>query len=281
MAEVRILYIATSAGLVQLANPGKSDRWREIGRALDEQDVRAVVASPEDPLLAYAGGSAGVERSANGGAGWDQVLDRAVSALALVEGGRVVAGTQQGEILASMDGQSWSAIGDAGSPIAQFLTLASSRLVTVASDGTVGEFDGAGWRARDVGISGARGVAAYPHASETLFVAGASSLTTPGGTTDLPNQATGALLNLNGTPPALLLGTDELLLRSEDNGATLAPIEGPRDVTALVSPQRAVDQVFAGTSSGELWYSADRGRSWTMVASGFAAVHGLAFARAL
>lgn len=280
MAEVRILYIATAAGLVQLANPGKSDRWREIGRALEGQDVRAVAASPHDPLLAYAASSGGVERTENGGASWERVVQSAVAALAFDETGRIVAGTEQGSVLASADGLVWSELGDAPAPIVQFVALADG-IVVVGSDGAVGELAGDSWRARDVGISGALGVAARHDAAASVVAVSQSSLATPDGSNELPARATGALLDLHGTPPALLVGTHEALLRSEDQGATLAPVDGPREVTALVSAQRAVDQVFAGTATGELWYSGDRGRSWARVASGFAAVRSLAFARAL
>ena len=114
-----------------------------------------------------------------------------------------------------------------------------------------------------------------------MLAVGAAALAAPVGLAELPARATGALLSLRGSPPALLLGTRDTLLRSEDQGATVAPVDGPRDVTTLVSPQRAVDQVFAGTASGELWYSADRGRTWVQLASGLASVRSLAFARAL
>jgi len=281
MAEVRILYIATADGLVQLANPGKSDRWREIGRALDGQNVQAIAASPSDPLLAFAGGTAGIERTENGGASWERVVEHAATALAFDEAGRILAAAEQGALLSSADGRAWHELVQVGTPLVQLVALPGPKLLAVGADGGVGEFDGASWRWRRVGVSDALGVAASNEFSDGLLVVGASSLTTPQGTIDLPSPATGALLKLRGMPPALLVATRQALLRSEDNGATLAPVEGPRNVAALVSPQRAVDQIFAGTSSGELWYSADRGRSWANVASGYPAVHSLAFARAL
>lgn len=280
MAEVRILYIATADGLVQLANPGKSDRWREIGRALPGQDVRAVAASPSDPLMAVACGAAGVDLTANGGASWERVVPQAAAALAFDGTGRVLAATERGELLASADGQAWTPAGGVGTPVVQLVPLRDAVVVTLGADGAVGELDGDAWRARDA-KPGVRSIAAHNQLPNALFLVGASSLLTPHGSTPLDAEPTGAILQLLGTPPALLLGSQEAPLRSGDDGVTLQPVAGPHGVTALVSPQRAVDQVFAGTSSGELWYSADRGRTWAQLSSGFAAVRGLAFARAL
>jgi hypothetical protein len=56
-------------------------------------------------------------------------------------------------------------------------------------------------------------------------------------------------------------------------------VEGPTDVRVLISPPRYQDYAYAGTGAGELWLSADRGRTWDKLHEGLAPVRDLSFAR--
>ncbi|HEX6287640.1 MAG TPA: hypothetical protein VFZ66_00545 [Herpetosiphonaceae bacterium] len=281
MAEARILYIATAEGLVQLANPGKSDRWREIGRALTEQDLRAVVASPNDPLLALAASSAGISRSANGGMSWDLVLAEPIRSLVFDAAATLYASAERGTLLRSADGSDWVAVARLPAPILGWSLLEDGTLIGVSVDGRLYQQIGAEWQARDAQVLEPLAITADPSDPEALLIVGTRSLYTPQGEQPLPAAATGALLMLRGQQPVLLLATHEALLRSDDRGATGAPVEGPTGVTVLVTPPRFIDQVFAGTAQGALWFSADRGRTWAELRAGYPAIHGVAFARAL
>lgn len=206
MAEVKILYLATADGLHQLANPGKSNRWRRVGVALEGQDVGVIRPSPNDPLLVYAAATDGIFRTTNGGASWEAVLPQPVATL-VFDDSDLVATTVAGETLRSGDGESW----EPSAPIA----------------------------------------ASTEHKNFTLA----------------------------GLPPALLIPSSGVLMRSEDGGATTIPVEGPRAVQVLVNPPRFQDYVYAGTEAGELWLSKDRGATWARLEDGFAAIRDLAFAR--
>jgi photosystem II stability/assembly factor-like uncharacterized protein len=281
MAEARILYVATADGLIQLANPGKSDRWREIGRALLGQNVRAVIASPTDPLLVFAASQAGVSRSINGGQSWEVIQAVPVGTLAFDQAGTLYAGTDQGAVLSSTDGTSWQQADAFGAPVVQIAALPDDTLLSVGADGTVCERSMEGWVPREVHVPNVRGLVATFEQPHALYIVNQTSLVTPLGSKRLPAAPTGALLLLSGAYEVLLIGTQGLLLRSEDKGATLAGVDGPENVTVLVSPPRFVDQSFAGTANGGLWFSADRGRSWTQLRSGDPPINGVAFARAL
>ncbi len=281
MAEARILYIATTDGLIQLANPGKSDRWREVGRALQGQDVRAVVASPLDPLLVYAATVQGVSRSTNGGQSWTVVDAQPVRTLAFDQAGVVYAGTERGLVLSSADGTTWQAADAFAGPVVQIVVGSDDTLLSVGADGTVCQRTPEGWVPRAIHVPHVRGLvpsAAEPH---TLYIVNQTSLVTPLGTQRLASRPTGALLTLRGGSEVLLIGTEGTLLRSEDACYSLSEVPGPERAAVLVSPPRFVDQAFAGTQGGELWFSADRGRNWQQLRSGDAAIRGIAFARAL
>ena len=281
MAEARILYVATSDGLIQLANPGKSDRWREVGRALHGQDVQAVVASPNDPLLVCAATASGISRSTNGGLSWTVVESQPVRTLAVDTAGIVYAGTEHGVVLASEDCATWQATDAFAAPVVQIVAGRDDTLLSVGGDGTVCLRTPDGWVPHSIHVPHVRGLVISGANPGTLYIVNQTSVVTPLGTKRLPSQPTGALLSLSGGVEVLLIGTEGPLLRTEDACYTLTVVEGPENVTVLVSPPRFVDQVFAGTQGGELWFSADRGRNWLQLRSGDAPIRGVAFARAL
>jgi photosystem II stability/assembly factor-like uncharacterized protein len=281
MAEARILYIATANGLVQLANPGKSDRWREIGRTLTHQDVAAVVASPNDALLIVAASNAGIARSDNGGMSWDRVTTEPARALVFDAAGTLYAGTERGALLSSADGVSWTEAAHTSAPIVQWALLPDGALLGVAADGRIYERDADQWQPRAGTLVDARNVAADPSDPQRLFVVADRSVHMVEDEHGLPAAATGAIVVLSGQQPVLLVGTQAALLRSDDRGASLVPVPGPQHVTVLVTPPRFIDQAFAGTATGALWFSADRGRSWAELRAGYAPIRGIAFARAL
>lgn len=281
MAEARILYVATAAGLIQLANPGKSDRWREVGRALGGQDLHAVVASPVDPLLVLAASEAGISRSGNGGMSWELVAMEPARSLVFDAAGTIYASLSNGAILAGADGSEWTEAARLPTPILRWSSPPNGTLLGVGGDGRLYERLEDHWQSRGLQEPDLLHVVADPDDPKSLLTVSARSLHTSQGAPPLPAGATGALLMLSGQRPVLLIGTQELLLRSEDRGATLTPVDGPHGVSVLVTPPRFIDQAFAGTEQGVLWFSSDRGRTWAELRSGYAAIRDVAFARAL
>lgn len=281
MAEAQILYLATADGLVQMANPGKSARWREVGRALEGQDVRSVATSPHDPLLVYAISAQGVSRSTSGGQSWELVQAEPSRALIIDQAGEIYIGTERGAVLHSADGETWDVSEISNAAIVQLVVLPDTKLLSVAADGTFCKRTNEGWKPSEMHVPQLRGLTVSPSQQQQLFCVNAVSLATRYGTHGLPAKPTGALVVLSGQPEVLLIGTQEALLRSENQGNTALPVDGPTQVSALVTPPRFIDQAFAGTAAGALWFSADRGRSWTELISGLPSIRGLAFARAL
>lgn len=277
MAQVQILYVATARGLQQFANPGTSDRWRAVGVALNDQDVLAVRASASDPLHAFAGSMAGLSATTNGGASWELVAATPIAALAATSD-TVYAGTAEGKILRESGGE-WVTLYD-GLPAATHLAaLRNERLVAIYEDEALGVLDGEGFTTIGEPVESALAVVSSAAAPDDLFVVTRSGVRGPGGFQAVDATLTGAAVLLAGKTEALLLGSEQAVLRSEDGGASFAAVEGPSDVKVLVSPARYQDYAYAGTASGELWLSSDRGRSWRMLHSGLAPIHDLSFAR--
>jgi hypothetical protein len=296
MAEARILYVATDDGLIQFANPGRSDRWREVGRALEGQPVRVVVAAPSDPLLIVAATADAVHRTMDGGFSWEGIWQGEATALAFADDGTLYGGTKAGVLLRQNGDQLTEVQRDDGAikrlmSIEQRLVYCtSSHVYAVTSDGVqqVMAF------APDVQLVG---VLADPTSQRALVLGeqvGAAAATQP---------LTGAAVGLGGVDPVLLVGTARALLRSMDGSDPLMhkakvsdqalsivlldaahegfdSVPGLQNVSALVTPPRFIDQVFATTKSGELWFSNDRGRTWTALRTDLPRANDLAFVRA-
>jgi ligand-binding sensor domain-containing protein len=301
MAEARIVYLATDDGLIQLANPGRSDRWREVGRALVGRPVHAVAAAPHDPLLAVARTADAVHRSTNGGISWEEIWQGHATALAFDEQGTLYVGTEHGTLLRSMNGAHWDELLRADAPIRKTIVLVEQRII-FCDPHTIYEWTSEhGQRfASFAPETELLGVTASPTLPQHVTVVG-EAVGTPGAARSL----TGALVMLGGSEPVLLAGTQGTLLRSATGSDVVAErseigaaainvviinvaqpspfkdVPGPQHVTALVTPPRYLDQVFATTAGGELWLSTERGRNWTTLRTDLPPINDCAFARAM
>lgn len=277
MAQVQILYVATARGINQFANPGTSDRWRAVGVALNDQDVAAVRASASDPLHVFAGSVAGLSATTNGGASWDLVSATPIASLVATSGG-VYAGTADGRILRESGGD-WAVVYDDLPAVMQLAELRHERVAAIYEDGSLGLLDGDASTSIGEPVAGALSVVSGAAAPDDLFVVTGSGVRGPSGFQAVAPDLTGAVVLLAGKTEVLLLGSQQAILRSEDGGSSFIPVEGPVDVQVLVSPARYQDYAYAGTASGELWLSSDRGRNWRRLQADLAPIHDLSFAR--
>jgi photosystem II stability/assembly factor-like uncharacterized protein len=90
------------------------------------------------------------------------------------------------------------------------------------------------------------------HETDTALVAGAAQSTI-----------------LGGRDPVILVSSDRGIERSEDNGATWMTTSADQPwngAITVISPARYhIDTAFAGTTSGQLATSTDRGRTWRVL----------------
>jgi ligand-binding sensor domain-containing protein len=278
MAEVQVLYIATANGIVQLANPGTSHRWRPVGEALAGQDVLAVQASSVGPLVAYAGTPSGLYATHDGGATWELQREGAVTALAAAEDGTIYVGTDSGKILRGVDGD-WRESHAGDSALIHLSVLPNRRIAAIFKSGEVDLLDGDMWERANFVVPCATEVVGSAVDPDELFFGSEKSLVTRFGAHAIPGAPIHALCLLRGKPEVLLVGTIDSVQRSEDGGDTFTPVEGPTNVRVIVSPPRYEDYAYAGTDGGQLWLTTDRGRSWRTLHDGMAAVRDLSFSR--
>ena len=279
MAQVQILYVATADGLIQLANPGNSDRWRVVDHALAGQDVLAVRASATDALHAFAGASSGLHVTTNGGASWQQDRPEVIPTIAASPDGAIYGGTDGGTILLGGT-EDWTEIHTGPAAVKHLSVLADGRIVAVYRNGAVEILDHDTWKSADILVPGTSEVVSSVEKPQELYIGNETSLVTRFGTRTVVGQPTGALVLLPGKPEVLLIGTHDGIQRSDDAGKTLTTVpDGPRNTRVLVTPPRFQDWAYAGTHGGELWVSRDRGRTWTKFHDGMASVRDLSFAR--
>jgi hypothetical protein len=291
MAEARILYIATDDGLIQLANPGRSDRWREVGRALEGQPVRVVAAAPNDPLTIVAATVEAVHRTMDGGFSWELIWQGEATALAFSDDGALYIGTKDG-VLLRQHGEAWDEELRADGAVTGIVV--GDELFAVSDPHAVWKLSGTEREDLVGGLNSSTyvvGMAAYSSKPSQVTVLCEQ---TDAGPLTAPQFLTGGVVVLGGPEPVLLVGTQGGLLRATQQvmdwiGVVslsptyhegFNPVPGPQNVSALVTPPRFIDQVFATTKSGELWFSNDRGRTWTALRTDLPPAHDLGFARA-
>ena len=280
MAQVQILYVATASGLVQLASPGTSNRWRPVGDALSGQDVLSVRASATEPLHAFAGAAMGLHATFDGGASWVLQRPDVVTALAAAPDGAIYAGTDRGAILLGGLAE-WVEVHSCPAAIVHLSVLAGGRIAAVFKNGMVELLVDGQWAISQMLVPCTSEVVCSFARPDDLFITNETSLVTRTGARTVQGKPTGALVLLPGKPEVLLFGTKDYIQRSDDAGATLHSVEGPSDVRVLVAPPHFQDFAYAGTGGGELWFSRDRGRSWQKLHEGMAPVRDLSFARIL
>ncbi|HWQ13335.1 MAG TPA: hypothetical protein VNL77_11065 [Roseiflexaceae bacterium] len=93
----------------------------------------------------------------------------------------------------------------------------------------------------------------------------------------------GTLVVLAGKEPALLLAAGDDVWRSGDDGANWSRAEADAafagGVTVIAPASYHIDTAFAGTGAGQLYQSADRGRTWQLLKDGLPPVRSIAAAR--
>ena len=213
MAKAALLFVGTDDGLVLFSDPGASGRWLRVGHELHGTRIDAVWPLYDDPQIVLAGGPAGLWRSDDGGASWQQQRPLAVSGF----------------------------VGERATP----QTIVA---VTTQGDWHVSNDGGVSWQAGQ----------AQPLAE--------------------PGRAT-----LAGQHPVLLAAHGANIERSDDDGATwqATTSEPPLEdsITALSPSRFHIDTAYAGTSSGQLASSSDRGRTWQVLKQGLPGVRAIVATR--
>jgi hypothetical protein len=271
--------------------------------ALVERDVVSAWAEPGPPIRVLAAVHAaemGLEGmggelllSENGGRDWQPRLDAPVTAILGVPGEPPIlyAGMAAGGMAGSMDrGESWGILpgfeeggsvrmllADANEPGRFYVLLDMGGGETALLDGKLREgeweLETSGWRRQAI-----EGMTALSQdmALGDLYAATreGAAMSADKGDTWMPlpgapagGQAIVAIPGPGDAPPALVLGTDDGLHVSQDGGGTWAAVALPQagGVTTLARDPERRDRLYAGTSTGYVFESGNRGQAWQVI----------------
>jgi photosystem II stability/assembly factor-like uncharacterized protein len=295
MAKAGLLFVGTDDGLVLFSNPGTVGRWLRVGHELRGQVVTGVRPVADQPLLVLAaleGG--GIWRSQDGGGSWEAVLEVEPLVLASFLGHplRFLLSTYDGSLYASHDGGAiWEPLQNpSGQVLTALFPSADDWLVTGGADGTVwSATEAEAWSTRGTPAHGLiDALAALPGVLFALAGGRLYRQAEPAGpwspVTVTPADTIDCLAVLPGNTATLLLGIQPgVMARSVDGGVTWegsasdAPWGGR--LQGLAPAPYHMDTVFAGSATGQVAVSTDRGRNWQMIRQDLPPVRAIAAAR--
>lgn len=300
MAKAGLLFVGSDDGIVLFSNPGAIGRWLRVGHELRGRAVHAIWPVADNPLVVLAAaGDAGLQRSDDGGQSWRQVFEAAVTSLAgrAADPQTIFLGAADGRVYRSSDaGASWDLVEQAARAAegpARLVVGSEPGRLYLADDGGVwaSADDGTSWSRYGTGARrGVSSLAAAPAHSGALYAVAESALYRCAGESAPWERLAGAqpdpsaaLGILAGKDPALLLAQGGGVARSADDGSSwaLADAEDPWSggVTVIAPAPYHLDTAFAGSGSGQLATSADRGRSWQALKRDLPPIRSIAAAR--
>lgn len=270
MAKAELLVVGSHTGCTILSNPGGIGRWLKAGTAFSGELVQAVWAHPEDPTQLLCSTPSHLWQSHDGGQQWQEVAAPAMTTLiaSRTTPDRVV-GCDGATLFMSHDaGQTWQ------------MLMAAHRVVGGAE---------CYWALHTHGAQASTDGGHTWHTSPepppqhvVVSSTGHVALYTPehGWSHEIAQPATTASLQtaayLTGATPTLLAQYGTALWHYHDawNMVASAPV-----ATLLHPTLYHPDRVWAGTTTGELWLSNDRGLQWECIRNNMGHIVACASAR--
>lgn len=302
MAKAGLLFVGTDDGIVLFSDPGGLGRWLRIGHELRGQAVLAIWPIADTPLEVLAVADSGLYRSKDGGQSWKLGLRTPISVLAghPAEASTLYLGAADGEVYISRSaGQDWRQYQRAdqpAQPVAAIVAPADTPNTALFArrDGSiwVGNSDPAeqaGLRPFAAQLDGdtAALIPDYAQAGALYAISGGALFHYASGGAwqqiDAPQPPFVQLAPLAGQQPVLLARNAEgAILRSAD-GRSWEPgafeAEWAGGATTLTNVRYHIDTAFAGSASGQVAQSTDRGRSWKIVKRDLPAIRSIAASR--
>jgi hypothetical protein len=300
MAKAGLLFVGTDDGALLFSNPNNIGRWLRIGQPFRTQVVRALWPLPDNPLVVFAAVQGlGLQRSDDGGQGWQPALDVDVAGVLGHHSATSVlyAWAAGGELYASADaGMHWDVCASDGRPAsgaAQLVVAAEEarQLYLAQADGVWASADaGATWARFGAQVpEGVQALAAHPTKPRQLYTIAAGRLYACHGATERWQTDASAppieppLALLAGRQPVLLAGANGEIARGDeiDTSWTTAALDGGWGgaISVIAPAGYHIDTAFAGSAAGQLAASTDRGRTWQLLKQDLPPIRSIATAR--
>jgi len=256
MAKAELLVVGSHTGCTILSNPGGIGRWLKAGTALSGEHVQAVWAHPEDPTTLLCSTTSHLWQSHDGGQQWHAVTAPPMTTLiaSRTTPDRVV-GTTGEAVFASHDaGKTWHML----MPAHTVAGGAEHYWALDAHGGHASTDGGQSWQPLP------------PPAPQHVVVSSTGHATMYGpergwshnGTQPTTAAPLHAAAYLGGSTPTLLAQHGPELWHHHDTWQLVTPAP---TATILHPTLYHPDRVWAGTATGELWLSNDRGLHWECV----------------
>jgi len=226
-------------------------RWtKTLGAGLTDPGIEVLAVHPRDSSIVYAGGTAGIFRTADGGSTWERLAGAppgGVYSIAIdpTTPTRIFAGGSIGVALSSDSGATWIPLNDGltGAVLALGIDPRSSALFA-GGGGGIFKLSGQSWT--NLRSERFEAIESFAFSSGSTVLAGARYVgPTPGS-----------------LPPA------GWVLRSTDAGATWQSVPNVFGVTAVATDPASPARVYASSWGSGVIRSHDSGATWTPVNAG-------------
>ncbi len=293
MAKATLLFIGTDEGLVLLSDPAAQGRWLRSAHQLRDNVVQSVWVDPSNPLIVLAIADRHVLRSSDGGQTWQTVrIASDLTATAALYGdprrSALVYLLADNFLFESRDtGVTWRAV-TLPRQCTGYAIDGNGRLMVAAGSQVLVDGDqSAQWTLLGSPLPGVIRMLVTPPGGAGALCALAGGEVYAWAQEawrridGLPGEAAVCTVLAGATPTLLAALTDGGIVRGTLHVWEPAIVTLPwESATTLLSPAGYhMDTVFASSAHGDVAVSRDRGRSWTVVRRGLAAVRSMSAAR--
>ncbi len=293
MAKATLLFIGTDDGLVLLSDPAGQGRWLRSAHQLQGNVVQSVWVDPSNPLITLAIADSCVLRSSDGGQTWQMVrLESDLTATAALYGDprrpALVYLLANDLLFESRDaGGTWRTIALPGQCNGCAIDGAGRLVVASGNQALIGGEQSAQWTPLGSPLPDVIRMLATPPGGAGALCALAGGVVYVFAQDAwrridaIPGEAATCAVLAGVTPTLLAALTDGGIVRGTLHAWEPTVVALPwESATTVLSPAGYhMDTAFASSAYGDVAISLDRGRSWTVVRRGLAAVRSIAAAR--
>jgi hypothetical protein len=293
MAKATLLFIGTDDGLVLLSDPAGQGRWLRSAHQLQGSVVQSVWVDPSNPLITLAIADRRVLRSSDGGQTWQTVrLESDLTATAALYGDprrpALVYLLANDLLFESRDaGGTWRTIALPGQCNGCAIDGAGRLVVASGNQALIGGERNAQWAPLGSPLPDVIRMLATPPGGAGALCALAGGVVYVFAqdawhrVDHLPGEVATCAVLAGAAPTLLAALTDGGIVRGTLHAWEPAVVALPwESATTVLSPAAYhMDTAFASSAHGDIAITLDRGRSWTVVRRGLAAVRSIAAAR--
>jgi len=226
----------------------------------------------------------GVFRSTDNGSSWTQVTSTEVDPLVINSSGHIFAGTNDGVLISTDNGDTWSSTGLVASGIVSLVINSSDHIFAGNYFGDVyrSTDNGANWSTASSGLTANSVEALAVNASDHIYAGTDVGVFL---STDNGDSWTKTSLAATNVTAVIVNGGDDVFAGTISSGVYRSTDDGASWTQVLVTSasvksfaESAGGSIFAAAAAGGVYRSTDNGDSWTLQVDGLRNIYGFAVA---